>query len=67
VKKTTLHESNPSGRHALRAFECPDVIFHPQHFAEIEEDQFDFHGYCMRKMTLRAYIGYATEAEITLL
>jgi peptide alpha-N-acetyltransferase len=29
-----------------------------QHFADIEEDQFDFHGYCMRKMTLRAYLGY---------
>lgn len=26
-----------------------------RHFAEIIEDQFDFHTYCMRKMTLRAY------------
>ena len=24
---------------------------------EIYDDQLDFHGYCMRKMTLRAYIG----------
>ena len=24
---------------------------------EIIEDQFDFHTYCMRKMTLRAYVG----------
>ncbi|XP_011207127.2 N-alpha-acetyltransferase 16, NatA auxiliary subunit [Bactrocera dorsalis] len=28
-----------------------------RHFSEIIEDQFDFHTYCMRKMTLRAYIG----------
>ena len=28
-----------------------------RHFIEITEDQFDFHIYCMRKMTLRAYIG----------
>lgn len=29
----------------------------PQHFTEIIEDQFDFHTYCMRKMTLQSYIG----------
>lgn len=28
-----------------------------RHFAEIIEDQFDFHTYCMRKMTLRSYVG----------
>lgn len=28
-----------------------------RHFSEIIEDQFDFHTYCMRKMTLRAYVG----------
>lgn len=28
-----------------------------RHFAEITEDQFDFHTYCMRKMTLRSYVG----------
>ena len=28
----------------------------PQHFTEIIEDQFDFHSYCMRKMTLRSYV-----------
>ncbi len=27
-----------------------------QHFSEIMEDQFDFHTYCMRKMTLRSYV-----------
>lgn len=28
-----------------------------RHFSEIIEDQFDFHTYCMRKLTLRAYVG----------
>ncbi|XP_037937222.1 N-alpha-acetyltransferase 16, NatA auxiliary subunit [Teleopsis dalmanni] len=28
-----------------------------RHFQEIIEDQFDFHTYCMRKMTLRAYVS----------
>lgn len=27
-----------------------------KHFDDFVEDQFDFHGYCIRKMTLRAYI-----------
>ncbi|XP_073006647.1 N-terminal acetyltransferase A complex auxiliary subunit NAA15 [Typha latifolia] len=28
-----------------------------KHYADITEDQFDFHSYCLRKMTLRAYIS----------
>lgn len=32
-------------------------FFSLQHFTEIIEDQFDFHTYCMRKMTLRAYVS----------
>ncbi|KAJ4952475.1 hypothetical protein NE237_029307 [Protea cynaroides] len=27
-----------------------------KHYADITEDQFDFHAYCLRKMTLRAYV-----------
>ncbi|CAG9463264.1 unnamed protein product [Pedinophyceae sp. YPF-701] len=27
-----------------------------RHYEDFEEDQFDFHGYCMRKMTLRSYL-----------
>lgn len=27
-----------------------------KHFADFAEDQFDFHGYCVRKGTLRAYV-----------
>jgi len=27
-----------------------------KHFHEMEEDQFDFHSYCLRKMTLRSYV-----------
>jgi len=26
------------------------------HFADFMEDQFDFHGYCVRKQTMRAYV-----------
>uniref|UniRef100_A0A8B9JC29 N(alpha)-acetyltransferase 15, NatA auxiliary subunit a n=1 Tax=Astyanax mexicanus TaxID=7994 RepID=A0A8B9JC29_ASTMX len=28
-----------------------------RHFVEITDDQFDFHTYCMRKMTLRSYVA----------
>ena len=28
-----------------------------KHFATFQEDQFDFHSYCVRKMTLRAYVN----------
>ncbi len=31
-----------------------------KHFADFDEDQFDFHSYCIRKMTLRAYVRKAT-------
>ncbi|BAT98535.1 hypothetical protein LR48_Vigan406s014400 [Vigna angularis] len=27
-----------------------------KHYADITEDQFDFHSYCLRKMTLRSYV-----------
>lgn len=37
--------------HALRR--CHDI---QRHFADMEEDQFDFHTYCVRKMTLCAYV-----------
>lgn len=26
------------------------------HFSDFAEDQFDFHSYCVRKMTLRSYV-----------
>ncbi|CAN6845863.1 unnamed protein product [Brassica oleracea] len=28
-----------------------------KHYSDISEDQFDFHSYCLRKMTLRSYVG----------
>ncbi|CAG8580181.1 12419_t:CDS:10 [Ambispora gerdemannii] len=28
-----------------------------KHFADITDDQFDFHSYCLRKVTLRAYLS----------
>lgn len=35
---------------------CPSCPRCGQHFVEITDDQFDFHTYCMRKMTLRSYV-----------
>ncbi|XP_055281999.1 N-alpha-acetyltransferase 16, NatA auxiliary subunit [Moschus berezovskii] len=34
----------------------PVLSWRSQHFSEITDDQFDFHTYCMRKLTLRAYV-----------
>lgn len=28
-----------------------------KHFVDFIDDQFDFHSYCIRKMTLRAYVA----------
>ncbi|KAG2432388.1 hypothetical protein HYH02_012960 [Chlamydomonas schloesseri] len=43
----------PDGRGpALKKFQA--VV---SHFADIAEDQFDFHSYCVRKGTLRSYVG----------
>ena len=36
---------------------CNKISSFSQHFVDIIDDQFDFHTYCMRKMTLRAYVG----------
>lgn len=42
------------GRWGEALKKCHEV---DRHFAEIIEDQFDFHTYCVRKMTLRAYVS----------
>ncbi|XP_078602852.1 N-alpha-acetyltransferase 15, NatA auxiliary subunit-like isoform X2 [Branchiostoma floridae x Branchiostoma japonicum] len=42
------------GKYGEALRECHKIN---RHFQEIVEDQFDFHTYCMRKMTLRAYIS----------
>ena len=41
----------PAVIQALKMFKAIEA-----HFADFREDQFDFHSYCIRKMTLRAYI-----------
>ncbi|XP_036310669.1 N-alpha-acetyltransferase 16, NatA auxiliary subunit isoform X7 [Pipistrellus kuhlii] len=41
------------GRYGDALKKCHEV---ERHFLEITDDQFDFHTYCMRKMTLRAYV-----------
>lgn len=35
----------------------------PQHYLQIREDQFDFHTYCLRKVTLRAYVDMLRFAD----
>lgn len=32
-----------------------------QHFEDFKEDQFDFHQYCLRRMTLRSYIDVSRD------
>ncbi|CAL9165482.1 unnamed protein product [Musa hybrid cultivar] len=38
--------------HALKNFLAVE-----KHYSDMTEDQFDFHSYCLRKMTLRAYVS----------
>lgn len=40
---------------ALKRFHVTQKIFD-----DIYDDQFDFHGYCLRKMTIRAYVKYVS-------
>ncbi|XP_060089542.1 N-alpha-acetyltransferase 16, NatA auxiliary subunit isoform X1 [Heteronotia binoei] len=42
------------GKYGEALKKCHEV---ERHFFEITDDQFDFHTYCMRKMTLRAYVN----------
>uniref|UniRef100_A0A8C4TBB8 N-alpha-acetyltransferase 16, NatA auxiliary subunit n=1 Tax=Erpetoichthys calabaricus TaxID=27687 RepID=A0A8C4TBB8_ERPCA len=41
------------GKYGEALKKCHEI---ERHFLEITDDQFDFHTYCMRKMTLRAYV-----------
>ena len=50
----TAHAYNRLGQIGLALKKCVEI---ERHFAEMQEDQFDFHTYCMRKMTLRAYVS----------
>ena len=34
-----------------------------KHYDDMREDQFDFHSYCLRKMTLRSYV-HLLRAEV---
>eukprot|EP01062_Namystynia_karyoxenos_P070459 TRINITY_DN65834_c0_g1_i1.p1 TRINITY_DN65834_c0_g1~~TRINITY_DN65834_c0_g1_i1.p1 ORF type:complete len:776 (+),score=339.97 TRINITY_DN65834_c0_g1_i1:119-2329(+) len=35
---------------------CRRYLLIDKHFADFAEDAFDFHGYCLRKFTMRAYL-----------
>ena len=57
-----LHEIDKVSRYktscSIFQRNCNDffVLCSVQHFGDIIDDQFDFHGYTMRKVTLRAYL-----------
>jgi hypothetical protein len=42
--------------HMLICLIPPTLAAVRKHFDDINEDQFDFHGYCLRKVTLRSYV-----------
>jgi len=53
TERAPFHDAGGGSRCCARGFRGHAI----QHFADITDDQLDFHAYCMRKMTLRAYIG----------
>ncbi len=36
-------------------------LYHEQVFEEFEDDQFDFHGYSLRKFTINIYLKYVVQ------
>ena len=36
--------------------ECNVIVAIEKHFEDFNEDQFDFHAYCIRKVTIRSYV-----------
>lgn len=46
--------SSGAGRNAIRV---AGLYAWLQHFVCFYEDQYDFHTYCLRKMTLTSYVG----------
>ncbi|XP_043497119.1 N-alpha-acetyltransferase 15, NatA auxiliary subunit [Polistes fuscatus] len=54
IQMEAAHAYQRLGKYGEALKKCHEV---DRHFSEIIEDQFDFHTYCMRKMTLRSYVG----------
>ncbi|KAK0183435.1 hypothetical protein PV327_001478 [Microctonus hyperodae] len=54
IQTEAAHAYQRLGKYGDALKKCHEV---DRHFSEIIEDQFDFHTYCMRKMTLRSYVG----------
>ena len=52
------HERDGDYGQALKKFHDVET-----HFRDIKEDQFDFHTYCLRKMTMRAYTDLLRMAD----
>jgi hypothetical protein len=40
--------------------------YHRQVFEEFEDDQFDFHGYSLRKFTINIYLKYVVQRPLIL-
>ena len=51
-----IHERNLNEREAA-AQALKMLLAVVRHFGDFAEDQFDFHSYCVRKLTLRAYVA----------
>lgn len=49
----TAHAYHRTKQYGMALKKCYEI---DAFFSEVTEDQFDFHTYCMRKMTLRSYI-----------
>ena len=56
LEEGKAHENKKSYGRALKRYHQME-----RHFVEMYDDQFDFHSYCTRKMTLRAYVKYVLQ------
>lgn len=55
VEDGDCHRRNGNLAMALKRYTALQKVFN-----EIEDDQYDFHGYSMRKFTLNIYMEYVT-------
>jgi len=57
IEAGNCHMQNKNYGKALQKF-----LLVESHFKDYKYNQFDFHTYCLRKMTLRAYLGVRARA-----
>ena len=51
VENADMHAATGNLGMALKRYHQIQKVF-----ADMDDDQFDFHGYCLRKFTIRAYL-----------